>query len=292
MAPPTLTPSPTSILLTWLPPEAPNGFIQNFNVFRDGVLIATVPELNFTSTGLVPDTEYSFFIEAVNSAGSTRSNTVTTRTLDGVPTGVAPPILLAVSVNSVRATWTVPSAPNGDIIGYELLRVTREPMTGDIVSETVEFSGIALTTAISNLAPFTLYEFRVRACTAGGCGSSDPAQVRTMQAPPTFQMQPNVSTLTSASLLVEWEEPEEPNGVVVQYDVRQREQPFQDNGVFLGNVSASARSFTATNLQPFTVYEFSIVSYTLGGGTQSEWRDGITTESGREMWSRGSVEFV
>ena len=279
MAPPSLTPSPTSILLVWLPPEAPNGFIQSYNVFQNGAVIATVSELNFTSEGLDPDTEYAYFVEAVNSAGVTRSVSVTGRTLDGIPTGVLPPMLLAVSSSSILATWTVPSTPNGDIIRYELLRITRGT-TGDIVGEVVEFSGSDFTAMVSNLMPFTLYEFLVRACTAGGCGSSEPAQVQTMQAPPTFQMQPNVTTLSSTSLLVEWEEPEEPNGVVVQYEVRQREQPFQGNGVFLGNVSNSTLSFAATGLQPFTVYEFSIVSYTTGGGTQSEWEDGNTAESG------------
>lgn len=266
----------------WLPPEAPNGFIQSYNVFQDGAMIGSVSGLNFTSEGLMPDTEYTYFIEAVNSVGATRSVSVTGRTLDGIPAGVAPPMLLATSSSSILATWRVPSTPNGDIIRYELLRVTRGT-TGDIVGETIEFSGSDFTATVSNLLPFTFYEFRVRACTAGGCGSSEPAQVQTMQAPPTFQRQPNVTTLTSASLLVEWEEPQEPNGVVAQYEVRQREQPFQGNGVFLGNVSNSTLSFTATGLQPFTVYEFSIVSYTMGGGTQSEWTDGNTAESGMGM---------
>jgi usherin len=260
----------------WLLPEAPNGFIQSYNIFQDGVQIATASDLNYTSDGLVPDTQYSFFIEAVNSAGSTRSETVMARTLDGIPAGIAPPTLLAVSASSIRADWTVPITPNGDIIRYELLRIT----TGDVETVILEFNDTGFSTIVSNLMPFTEYEFLVRACTAGGCGSSEPNQVLTLQAPPTFQMQPNVSTLTSESLLVEWAEPEDPNGLVVQYEVRQRQQPFQGNGEFVGNASNSSRSFVVSSLQPFTVYEFSIISYTSGGGTQSQWNNGNTAESG------------
>lgn len=291
LAPPTLTPSPSSILLMWLPPEVSNGFIQSYNVFQDGIQIANVSELSYASEGLQPNTDYAFFIEAVNSAAATRSGVVSARTLDGIPTGIASPLLVALTSDSVRATWAVPGAPNGVVTGYELVMLVRGP-SGDI-SETTVFSGAALTATVPDLVPFTLYEFLVRACTAGGCGSSEFAQIQTLQAPPTFQPQPNVSTLSSASLLVEWVEPDEPNGVLVRYEVRQREEPFQDNGVFLTNLSASVRSFAVVNLQPFTVYEFSIVSYTVEGGTQSEWRDGFTAESGRQncasicIWEKG-----
>lgn len=279
MAPPTLTPGSTSILLVWLPPEVSNGLIQSYNVYQDDVLVASVPGLTYTSQDLQPDTLYSFFIEAINSAGSTRSVDTTARTLEGIPGGVAPPMLVAISSDAIQATWMTPNVSNGNIVRYELVLVVRDS-TDEIVSEIVLFSGLSFTETPSGLMPATEYEFLVRACTMSGCGSSETAQVLTQQAPPTFQMRPNVSMLTSASLLVEWEEPSEPNGIVVQYEVRQREAPFQDEGVSIGTVGASVLSFSAIGLLPFTVYEFSIVSFTDGGGTQSEWSEGRTGEAG------------
>ena len=241
--------------------------------------MASVPGLNYTRQNLQPDTPYSFFIEAINSAGSTRSADTTGRTLEGIPEGVAPPTLVAISSDAIQATWTTPNVSNGQIVRYELVLVVRDS-TDEIFSEIVLFSGLFSTETPSGLMPATEYEFLVRACTMSGCGSSETARVLTQQAPPTFQMQPNVSTLTSASLLVEWEEPSEPNGIVFQYVVRQREAPFQGEGVSIGTVDATVLSFSATGLRPFTVYEFSVVSFTDGGGTQSEWSEGITAEAG------------
>lgn len=252
----------------------PNGFIQGYNVFQDNVLIVTVTGLSYTTVGLQPDTAYSFFIEAFNSAGTTRSAVTTGRTLEGVPSGVAPPMLTPTSASSVMATWTTPNTPNGVITRYELVM-----MTFDL--NTTVFSGLALSANVPGLLPFTVYNFFVRACTVTGCGASESAQVQTSEAPPTFQMRPNVSTLTATSLLVEWEEPEEPNGIVIQYEVRQRATPSQDNGIFLGNVSDTVLVFTASDLRPFTSYEFSVVAYTGGGGTQSEWSAGVTAEASK-----------
>lgn len=243
-------------------------------MFQDNVLVATATGLSFTSVGLQPDTSYSFFIEAFNSAGATLSSISTGRTLEGVPSGVAPPMLTPISADSVMATWTTPAVPNGVITRYELVMMTFE-------LNTTVFNGLALMATIPELLPFTVYSFFVRACTVTGCGTSESTQVQTLEAPPTFQMRPNVSTLTATSLFVEWEEPEEPNGVVIQYEVRQRASPFQSNGIFLGNVSSTVLVFTATDLRPFTGYEFSVVAYTKGGGTQSEWSAGLTAEASK-----------
>ena len=241
--------------------------------------------LSYTSEGLQPDTSYSFFIEAFNSAGSTRSAEIMGRTLEGVPSGIAPPILTAVSASSVRAMWTTPTTPNGVITRYELVMVTFE-LNMTVISE------LSLSGVVSDLLPFTVYTFLIRACTVTGCGSSETVQVRTLEAPPTFQLRPNVSTLTAVSLFVEWEEPTEPNGVVIQYEVRQREIPFMGSGVFLANVSGDVFAFTVTDLRPFTVYEFSVVAYTAGGGTQSEWQNETTGEAGKIYSSNFNFNFI
>lgn len=270
LAPPTLLPSSTSILLTWLPPEVPNGFIVGYRVFQDGVLVANVTGLNYTSDGLQPNSQYSFFLEAFTSAGSTRSSPVTGRTLEGVPTGLAPPTLTPISSSSILASWTPPSEPNGVIVRYELL----------LEVDGIVFTGLSLSATVSNLRAFTMYSFFIRACTAGGCGDSSLAQVQTLEAPPTFQSPPSVSTLTAATVLVEWVGPEVPNGIVTQYEVRRRESPFTGDGESIRNVTSNTTSFTAADLQSFTAYEFSVTSYTGGGATQSPWTRVTTGESG------------
>lgn len=256
------------------------GFIQGYNIFVDNVSVATVTILNYTRDNLSPDTAYSFFIEAFNSVGSTRSATISTRTLEGRPMGQTPPTLVAVSAEEISASWNAPTTLNGVIDRYELVLVTIGA-EGVITSEVVVFTGLARMATIGNLLPFTLYTFIVRACTSGGCGPSDPNTVQTLQAPPTFQAMPNVSTLTNMSLLVEWDTPDMPNGNVVQYEIRQREAPFQGDGMSIGNVSSVVQLFVAVDLQSFTEYEFSVVSYTQEGGTGSEWTRGRTADASK-----------
>ena len=257
----------------------PNGLILSYNIYRDAVLVASVTgqQLNHTSDGLRPNTQYTFFVEASNAAGSTRSDAVMGRTLDGIPSGVAPPLLTAVGADSIRVSWAVPSMPNGAVVRYELVRVV---VGNGVANETTLFGGLEFVATVTGLAPFTDYAFFIRACTSGGCGSSGVASIRTRQAPPTFQMQPSVTTLTATSLLVEWAEPEEPNGIVVQYEVRLLPAASSPAGEISNNISASARNHTVVDLRPFTAYEVSVVSYTGGGATQSQFTRGVTAESG------------
>ena len=260
-----------------------DGFIQGYNVFIDNTLIATVTGLNYTRVGLSPTTQYQFFIEAFNSAGSTRSDPVTGTTLEGMPSGQGPPVLVATSAMEVSASWATPTTPNGAITRYELVQVTLGPELV-VLSEEVVFSGMRRNTMVTGLLPFTDYFFIVGACTSGGCGSSPPATVRTLQAPPSFQPMPNVSTLSSNSLFLEWEVPSEPNGVISHYEVRQREVPFQGVGVVIANTSVDTDTLVVEGLMAFTEYQFSVQSFTGGGGTLSLWTSGITGEDSESMW--------
>lgn len=273
--------SSSSILLVWRAPEVPTeGFIQGYNIFVDNISVATVTTLNYTSNGLHPDTSYFFFIRAFNSVGSTRSTTVSAHTLEGRPIGVAPPTLMVVDAKQISASWSAPTRSNGIINRYELVQVM--PGTEDVIRNgEIVFNGLARMVVIGDLFPFTLYNFVVRACTSGGCGTSEPAAVQTLEAPPTLQAMPSVSTLTNTSLLVEWEEPDAPNGNVVRYEIKQREEPFQDDGVAIANVSGNVQLFVAVGLHSFTEYEFNVESYTQGGGTRSEWTRGRTAEAGK-----------
>ena len=284
-APPTTVPlSDTSIQLTWLEPEAPNGVIIGYIIYRNGTQIANVSTLTYTDTGLSPNTEYSYVLQAYNIIGPTRSQSRTGRTLEGAPTGVQSPTLRALSATSVSASWVVPTTTNGVISRYELVSVTLGG-EGVVISERTVFNGTALSTTVTGLRPFTAYFFIVRACTDGGCGSSQPSSVETLEAPPTFQPAPNITSLSSASLLITWEIPSEPNGIISQYEIQQRNAPFVGEGFSIETVSSEVQTFAVGSLRPFTAYEFRIVSYTGGGGTPSEWTSGTTDEDGEYIYS-------
>ena len=288
-APPLLTPlNSTSIQLTWLGPEAPNGVILGYNIYRDGASIATTSSTSYIDTGLTPDTEYLYSIEAFNVIGSTRSVSVSSQTEEGIPAGLVPPTLTTINSTAVAASWQEPAVANGAIIRYELVLVA---VDGEVITEIVVFTGLAFSTIVTDLRPFTLYSFEIRACTTGGCGSSESSQVLTGEAMPTFQPAPNVTTLSATSLGINWGIPPEANGIVTHYAIYQRNTPFVGDGFLVGNVSSDTLSFVVGGLRPFMTYEFSVVSYTSAGGTRSEWVAGETAQSGK-MCFRCLLEFL
>ena len=283
-APPLDTPlNSTSILLTWLEPEAPNGVILSYSLYRDGNFVINTTETSYTDTGLQPNTEYSYSVEVFNVIGSTRSIAISAQTLQGPPSGIDPPTLQAINSTAVQASWQQPAVANGDISRYELVIVA----VGGEPTEEIIFSGIGFSATVSNLRPFTIYSFIVRACTSGGCGSSEATEVQTREAPPTFQPAPNVTVLNATSLEVTWSPPPEPNGDIVEYQIFQRNTPFEGDGFQVGVVSGSVFSFVVNGLQPFTYYEFSVVSTTSGGSTRSEWTRQQTAESGKKWAAKG-----
>ena len=78
------------------------------------------------------------------------------------------------SSTSVHVTWEQPALPNGIVIGYGLIQKTRG-------AETVLFTGMGFIFTVTNLQPFTVYEFRVNATTAAGSGFSEWTRVTTLE---------------------------------------------------------------------------------------------------------------
>ena len=269
------------MFISWRAPEAPNGVILYYRLFRDDINFVNTSSgqiLNHTDTGLSPNTVYLYAVESVNVVGSAKSAKLSVRTQEAPPMGVGAPNLVALNSTAVDATWTVPTQPNGNIQRYELSISAINQVT--LPSPLVVFSGSSLEVTVTGLNPFTTYTFNVSPCTAGGCGVSVGASVQTAEDAPLFQPTPNVTAINSTAVLVAWSSPEQPNGIITMYRVFQREAPFTSSGTGLGSVPSNVLSLVAGGLLPFTEYEFSVVSHTSAGNTQSEWARGRTMESG------------
>lgn len=270
-----------SIVFTWLPPEKPNGVISLYSIRRNGVLIDSVPGsvLTFNDTGLVPNTSYQYTVEPENIAGSVISDPVFISTLEGAPEQVNAPELSVISSTSIRADWTQPGIPNGIVVNYNLILISVGGVLLD--SPITKFSGLALSYVVMELTPFAVHVFQLEACTSQACGSSAEASVTTSESVPSYQPPPTLSSINSTTINISWIEPPKPNGVLVRYEIRQRSSPFSGNGVLIENVSSNVLSVIVTDLQPFTEYEFSVSSFTIIGGTQSNWTRENTLEIGK-----------
>lgn len=160
---------------------------------------------------LAPYTFYTYYIQASNVHGFTRSDSVTYRTKSGTPIGSLDlnPVF-PVSHHSVLLYWTSISNDSGPIEKYILTcnRLADLQPCG-------QYEGLKTSAIIWSLIPFTKYVFLVQACTSGGCLKSEPVTVVTAQAPPEGLHPPTVGTISSTELAVEWSPPEKPNGRIL-----------------------------------------------------------------------------
>ncbi|XP_065600248.1 usherin [Cyrtonyx montezumae] len=294
----------TAISLTWNSPDSPNSNRLIYLLYRDEAEIYTAEDYypysihTFIDTTLSPYTFYSYYVQASNIHGFTRSASVTYRTKSGTPTGSLQlnPVF-PVSHHSALLYWTTPSNDSGPIEKYILtctVLVDLQPCG--------QYEGLETSAIIWNLMPFTKYVFSVRACTSGGCLESQPVTVITAQAPPEGLQPPMVENISSTELSVEWSAPEKPNGIIIRYELYMRkklkrldnEPPpeirvFQSSGwlspqpvLESANENALAPPQTSTtviDLEPFTEYEFCVIAVNMAGSVSSDWISGRTAEA-------------
>ena len=60
-------------MLTWSPPDNPNGIILRYEMYRNDTLAYTGLNRKFNDTGLTPDTVYYYYIITYTESGQTRS---------------------------------------------------------------------------------------------------------------------------------------------------------------------------------------------------------------------------
>lgn len=217
--------SSRSIDVLWQKPESPNGVITSYDIRRDGQLVYTesittagVLTTSYTDFSLEPGIVYSYVIIARNRKGSVESPASVARTYSASPSGMESPTLVPVSSVVIQVTWKPPVKPNGDIQNYTLYQ-------GNTAVTTKAASH--LSHMVSDLDPWTEYTFRIEACTKRGCELSVPAVRRTLEAKPQLQGQPDLVALANQDkahdgVLVTWNSPAKPNGIIVAYILERR----------------------------------------------------------------------
>nr|WP_321233007.1 GEVED domain-containing protein [uncultured Psychroserpens sp.] len=155
--------------------------VTEYEVYQDGVLIATIPATSYQVTGLNPLTNYDFYVIAKDAAGnsSPQSNTVNITTL--APDTEDPTTPLNLLASNITATmvdlaWEA-STDNLGIVSY------------DIYQDAVLITNVSTTTyQVTGLTPETVYAFKVKAKDAAGNESEDSNEVAILTLPsnPTY----------------------------------------------------------------------------------------------------------
>lgn len=257
----------TALRVSWVEPAIPNGVITLYELRRNGTLVFNGPERTFVDAQLVPSQFYSYTLRAFTAVGPGEESAASAAvaTPPDTPVGVSPPQLQATSSGSIRATWAEPAMPNGEIQRYVLL------LNGEGV-----FDGIGFQFDVMDLSPFTSYAFQLMVCTTT-CNSSDSISARTLEAPPTGQLPPNLAETDGQSVVVSWSPPTTPNGIVTRYEVERRQVqssplPPPSPLDFVPAFSGPGLSFNDSNssLRPATTYEYRVTAFNSVGASASD----------------------
>ncbi|XP_069726618.1 protein sidekick-1 isoform X1 [Phaenicophaeus curvirostris] len=289
------TASETSLWLRWVPlpdtqyngnPESVGYRIKFWRVdLQSAPLMKVINdrlEREYTVEDLEEWTEYELQIQAFNAIGAGPwSNVVRGRTRESVPS--APPENVsaeAVSSTQILLTWTAVPEPeqNGLILGYKILFKAKgldsEPKNQIVRgNHTQSF-------LLSGLRKYVLYEIQVLAFTRIGDGvPSSPAVIERTKddapGPPVRLVFPEVR-LTSVRIV--WQPPEEPNGIILGYQIAYRLASSSPNKFTTVEVGSTVRQFTATDLTPESAYIFRTSAKTRQGWGEPLEATVITTE--------------
>ncbi|XP_068082078.1 cell adhesion molecule Dscam1 [Anabrus simplex] len=235
--------SSTSLQVSWDPPEMQqrNGAILGYYLGvmqmgsgsegRYNYITVKVDEVNpWLLQGLRSYTEYKITIQAFNSVGAgPSSEEVVATTLESAPD--APPQELhcsSPSPDTLKVRWSPPPAAsrNGLIKGYKVIYEDVPYQEGLIASEeepsSVEVEAEAV--ALVSLKKYSNYTIRVSAFTAAGMGPpSDPLLCLTSEDVPGPPAAVRAALSSPRSAIISWLPPTHPNGVLLRYNIYQRE---------------------------------------------------------------------
>ena len=230
--------------------------------------IVDTTDLRATFSSLQLSTIYSFAVTAYTNAGSNASPDRNIYTLEAAPENVPSPSVIDATRTSLSFSWSNPLRPNGDIRNFTLQLN---------ILFTVTVSGSRMNYTVSSLMPFTQYQVMLTACTLGGCGTSDITIAVTLPDAPSGLAAPNVTVLGPRSILINWQPPVVPNGMIMFYEVVRvfigSDTPVRE--VLQNTTELMAR---LTSLEPNTHYTLQVICYNDGGSTRSPLVQAFTPE--------------
>ncbi|XP_047669386.1 protein tyrosine phosphatase receptor type Fa isoform X6 [Tachysurus fulvidraco] len=179
-----------------------------------------------------------------------------------------PPISLIVTettATSVTLTW---DSGNPEPVSYYVIQYRAKHSDNGGFQEV---DGVASTRySIGGLSPFSPYEFRVMAVNNVGRGlPSTSVETRTgEQAPSSPPLKVRARMLSSSTALVQWEPPEEPNGLIRGYRVYYTHDAHSYaplSAWYKHNTADAAQLATISNLVPSTTYSLRVLAFTAVG---------------------------
>ncbi|XP_042319834.1 receptor-type tyrosine-protein phosphatase F isoform X6 [Sceloporus undulatus] len=188
-------------------------------------------------------------------------------TVKALPKPPIDTLVTETTATSVTLTW---DSGNADPISYYVIQYKPKSLEGTFQ----EVDGVATTRySIGGLSPFSEYEFRIIA--VNNIGRSPPSELveaRTgEQAPSSAPLKVQARMLSASTMLVQWEQPEEPNGLIRGYRVYYTTDPHLPLSMWQKHNTDDSHLTTVGSLITGTTYSIRVLAFTsVGDGPPSE----------------------
>lgn len=202
------------------------------------------------------------------------------------PGPVDPPILLDMKSRTMLVTWQHPLRSNGVITHYNIYQ------HGHLSLKT---SGNVTNCTVNHLQPYTDYKFQVEACTSKGCSLSPESQtVWTLPDAPEGIPSPELFSDTPTSVIISWQPPTHPNGLVENFTIERRAQGKKEVTTLVALPRSHSMRFIdkTSALSPWTKYEYRVLVSIVNGGTNSSAWGQVTTRPSRPVGVQPPVVHV
>lgn len=272
--------SSTTIVVEWneIIEADSNGIIQGFKVRYAAIknsasmldqaqykLIENNSSRTATLTELKKYTKYQISVCGFTHAGDgVYSTAVTEETFQDVPGPPSNVTFPDVTLTTARIKWDVPDEPNGKILAYKISYSNEHNLNNNngksyepIINR--EFQSTDRTYRFLDLRPEAYYMFEVTARTIEGWGQPAKALVyttntRELPSPPS-QPLISVSQISSRQVTINWTPGRDGYAPLRYYTVQISSQGGHWS-TYPNKIDPMLRSYTVTNLRPFTTYQF------------------------------------
>ncbi|XP_060934460.1 protein tyrosine phosphatase receptor type Fa isoform X5 [Limanda limanda] len=188
-------------------------------------------------------------------------------TVKALPKPPASLIVTETTATSFTLTW---DSGNPESVSYYIIQY--RPKLSENGFQEVD--GVATTRySIGGLSPFSEYEFRVMAVNNVGRGPpSGIVDTRTSeQAPSSPPLQVQARMLSSSTMLVQWEPPEEPNGLILGYKVYYSSTHNTPLSAWQKHNTDNSQLTTISGLTTDITYSLRVLGFTsVGDGPSSD----------------------
>jgi len=253
--------SQTVVQVLWNP-TTDNVGVAGYNLFRNGKLLNTSSQVNFTDNTASPSTTYSYQVQAFDAAGNLSPLSTPASVTTLAPPDTTPPSTptnaqgTSVTDQEIQVTWS-PSADNVSVAGYHIYR-------GSSPSSLAIFASVPTNSFTDTaVAPKTTYYYAVVAFdpSYNYSGQSAPIGVTSLPdtTPPTVPTNLVATATGLQQVNLSWGASTD-NIYLAGYMVYRGKTPTSMTAV--GNITSTSFVDTAaTGLAPGTTYYYAVAAY-------------------------------